>query len=53
VTPPGGNGTVNIEDLLFVIANWGSVGGPADVNGDNTVNISDLLAVIAAWGTCT
>jgi hypothetical protein len=54
VFPPGAaDGTVNVNDLLFVISNWGQgAGNPADVNGDNIVNIADLLAVIAAWGTC-
>jgi hypothetical protein len=46
------SGSVGIEDLLAVIAAWGSGPGPADVNGDGTVNIADLLAVIAAWGVC-
>jgi hypothetical protein len=48
-----GDGSVNITDLLAVIASWGAAGGnPADVNGDGTVNIADLLGVIAAWGAC-
>ena len=54
IVPPGGNGLVNIDDLLAVINNWGATGGgnPADVNQDNVVNIDDLLAVIGAWGPC-
>jgi hypothetical protein len=48
-----GDWTVNIDDLLFVISNWGQgAGNPSDVNNDNIVNISDLLAVIGAWGQC-
>ena len=48
-----GDGTVNIQDLLFVVAHWNEgAGSPADVNGDNTVNILDLLAVVGAWGAC-
>ena len=34
-----GDGVISVEDLLFVIANWGN---PFDVN--------DLLEVIANWG---
>jgi probable HAF family extracellular repeat protein len=45
--------TVNIDDLLNVIANWnppGPVGGnPCDVNRDNRINVSDLLEVIIHW----
>jgi hypothetical protein len=45
--------TVNVTDLLAVIAAWGNTpGGRADINGDATVNVTDLLAVIAAWGPC-
>ena len=49
----GGDGQVNLQDLLFIIANWGGgAGNPADVNGDNTVNLQDLLFIIANWGAC-
>ena len=47
-----GDSVVNIDDLLAVINNWGSLGGVADINHDNIVNIDDLLAVINAWGAC-
>ncbi|MCI0631719.1 MAG: dockerin type I domain-containing protein [Phycisphaerales bacterium] len=46
------DGTVNVLDLLALIATWGATGGQADLNGDCTVNIADLLLLIAAWGTC-
>jgi hypothetical protein len=49
------DGTVNIADLLGVIAAWGPCAAPcpADVappGGDGVVNISDLLMVISNWG---
>ena len=45
------DGTVNIQDLVQVAANFGSTGeNPADVNGDGQVNIQDLVAVAAAFG---
>ncbi|MEM7227451.1 MAG: hypothetical protein AAF432_01410 [Planctomycetota bacterium] len=55
-----GNDTVNIDDLLAVINNFGNPGGPCDNapdNGDGTfgngiVNIDDLLGVINAFGAC-
>ena len=51
-----GDGMVNIQDLLAVVAAWGQSGPPgtipADVNDDGVVNILDLLAVVAAWGAC-
>ncbi|MCI0677269.1 MAG: dockerin type I domain-containing protein, partial [Phycisphaerales bacterium] len=46
------DGTVNVIDLLAVIAAWGATSGPADINSDGVVNIIDLLAVISAWGPC-
>jgi len=58
--PAGGNGAVNIDDLLAVINAFGSMDGPCDNapdNGDGTfgngiVNIDDLLGVINAFGAC-
>lgn len=54
----GGDGVVNIDDLVLVISNWGTAGGhgPADIappgGGDGVVNIDDLLVVINGWGLC-
>jgi hypothetical protein len=50
-----GDGTVNIDDLLAVIAAWGPcpappVTCPADIAPDGAVNIDDLLRVISSWG---
>ena len=46
-----GDGVVNVDDLLIVIAAWGPCDGcPADIDGDLVVGVNDLLAVIAAWG---
>jgi hypothetical protein len=36
------SGTVDVDDLLFVISQWGGGG----------MNINDLLAVIENWGPC-
>jgi hypothetical protein len=47
-----GDGTVNVDDLLAVIAAWGATSGPADVDQDGIVNVNDLLLVIGAWGSC-
>ena len=45
--------TVNIADLLELIAAWG-VCGSCDEDLDNTgeVDVQDLLILIAAWGPC-
>jgi hypothetical protein len=52
-----GDGSVNIVDLLMLIADWGASNSPADIAGsdgtpDGTVDIADLLTLIAAWGPC-
>ena len=43
------DGTVNIDDLFFVLGHWGEAGGPADVNNDGTVNIDDIFYVLGHW----
>jgi predicted outer membrane repeat protein len=52
IAPDGGNGTVDVDDLLLVINNWGNAGPEGDVTGNNIVDVDDLLAVINAWGAC-
>lgn len=55
---PFGDCMVNVQDLLAVIAAWGSCPLPcpptcaADVNHDCQVNVQDLIAVINVWGFC-
>ncbi len=52
-----GDQSVNVTDLLALIAAWGPCADPgncpADLNGDEIVNVTDLLALIAAWGPCS
>ena len=53
IAPKGGDGMVNVDDLLAVIGNWGPCSGcAADTNGDDVVNVDDLLTVIGTWGAC-
>jgi hypothetical protein len=57
VAPPGGDGVVNVNDLLAVINGWGACPNPCptcipDITSDCLVNVNDLLAVINAWGEC-
>ena len=47
-----GDGSVNVTDLLALLAAWGQVGSGCDLAGSNTVNVTDLLALLAAWGAC-
>ena len=47
------DGSVGVNDLLAVIAEWGCSGTcEADITDDGLVNVQDLLELIAAWGTC-
>ncbi|MCI0364075.1 MAG: hypothetical protein L0219_09360 [Phycisphaerales bacterium] len=58
IAPSGGDGQVDVSDLLMIITKWGQcpigvcVGDITPPGGDDTVNIDDLLAVITAWGAC-
>jgi hypothetical protein len=53
IAPPGGNGQVNVDDLIAVILNWGPCAAcPADINQDGQVNVDDLITVILGWGAC-
>ena len=48
------NGTVDVEDLLGVIADYGcSRDCIADVNDDGLVDVEDVLVVISGWGDCS
>ena len=44
------DGHVNVQDLLLIIAGWGTADG--DLNDDGTTNVEDLLLVIGGWGPC-
>jgi len=43
---------VTVQDLLFLIGEWGSKKSTADLNNDSIVNVSDVLMLIKAWGPC-
>jgi len=47
-----GDGDVDTEDLLTLLAAWGTAGPDGDVDGDGDVDTADLLALLAAWGDC-
>ena len=49
-TDQNGDGAVNVDDILAVIAAWGTP--DADVTGDGQTNVDDLLATIGAFGDC-
>jgi hypothetical protein len=48
-----GDDTVNVSDLLALIASWGPCTGcSADLDGNGTVDVADLLQLLALWGEC-
>lgn len=46
-----GDGVVEVNDLLILIAGWGPCSGecPADLSGDGVVNVSDILLLLSFW----
>ncbi|MDG2291468.1 MAG: S8 family serine peptidase [Phycisphaerales bacterium] len=49
-----GNGTVGVDDLLALIANWGPCNGCAgDFDGSGAIGVDDLLLLIGSWGPCS
>lgn len=47
-----GDGSVSVNDLLELIAGWGSPDASLDLDGSGIVDVGDLLVIIAAWGPC-
>jgi len=48
-----GDGQVNFDDLLAVLAAWGPCSCcPEDIDAYGVVAFDDLLAVLSAWGPC-
>ncbi|MDP6583250.1 MAG: hypothetical protein QF535_01255, partial [Anaerolineales bacterium] len=43
---------VDVLDMLYVIAVYGSDNPAGDINEDGIVNVQDMLAVISNWGGC-
>lgn len=52
----GGDGVVDVSDLLALLSAWGACpenkACGADLNSDGIVDVSDLLLLLGAWGTC-
>ena len=50
-----GDGVVNVDDLVALLAGWGPCPDPptlcADVTGDGEVDVDDLLSLLQAWST--
>ena len=46
-----GDGDVGITDFLQLLAQWGLVDAPCDIDGGG-VGITDFLALLANWGRC-
>ncbi|MDG2292732.1 MAG: hypothetical protein P8L37_08720 [Phycisphaerales bacterium] len=48
-----GNGLVDIEDILTIVANWGGTSDLGDVDGDGVVGVNDILITLESWGPCS
>jgi len=58
IAPPGGNGLVNIDDLVAVLNDFGSTGPPRTIGdvtppcGNCIVNIHDVFHILDNFGQC-
>ncbi|MEE2906901.1 MAG: hypothetical protein VX527_03620 [Planctomycetota bacterium] len=48
----GGDGIVDVNDVLGIIGDWDVFDSPFDVNGDGIVDVSDVLEALNGWGDC-
>lgn len=48
------SGSVNVTDLLRLLAEWGACPPPCDMDLDfsGSVNVTDLLTLLGEWGDC-
>lgn len=46
------SGEVGVDDMLIVIAAYGSSDASGDANQDGLVDVSDVLLIIDGWGPC-
>ena len=46
------NGSVDINDILVIVAQWNTDGPQGDINMDGIVDIADLLEAIDTFGPC-
>ena len=47
-----GDQAVTFNDLLEILASWGSDDAAKDVDGSGTVDFGDVLGTLANWGPC-
>jgi hypothetical protein len=47
-----GNGTVDVNDVLVIVAQWATTGPQGDINQDGVVDVSDLLMSLDTFGPC-
>ena len=45
-----GDGVVGLDDLIMLLAAWGSSNPAADLDGDGTVGVLDLIVLLEMWG---
>ena len=46
-----GDNAINVLDLIELLLDFGTAGGPSDINGDGAVNVLDLIELLLVFGT--
>lgn len=47
-----GDGETNVNDILLLLAAYGTSDPASDIDGDGVVGVNDVLQLIAGWGPC-
>jgi hypothetical protein len=51
ISPEGGDGFVNGQDLAFLLSTWGAP-GIGDLDGNGITDGGDLAVLLGSWGSC-
>ena len=51
-TDINGDGETNVNDILLLLAAYGTSDPASDIDGDGVVGVNDVLELIAGWGPC-
>ncbi len=51
-TDINGDAQTDVNDILLLLAAYGTTDPDSDIDGDGIVGVNDVLQLIAGWGPC-